>query len=258
MTTIKIKTQKNVAETPKASNSKPLTTKKDAHNDQEKSLADELQLISLLKDRPDFLLKHPQLLTQLTIPHSTNGAVSLIERQVELLRDKLKKTERRMGELMDNAHANERLAQSRHRIAVNLLGAHDLDDVISTVLDELGNELKAEFAVIKLITSEQTLIAERADLFIIKQGLAAFSTMMKHKNPVCGRSTDEQKQFLFGDAAEQVKSAAIIPLVAGADLGLLGLGGSDENRFHSTMGTEFLRQMGELISAALAVHMESQ
>ena len=86
--------------------------------------------------------------------------------------------------------------------------------------------------------------------------LNLFSTMLKHKNPVCGRGSVEQSAFLFGDKADGVASAAIIPLVSGADLGLLGLGASDAERFQSSMGTEFLSQIGELVSAALAVHLE--
>ena len=61
---------------------------------------------------------------------------------------------------------------------------------------------------------------------------------------------------MFGEEATAVSSAAVIPLVAGADLGLLGLGGSDSGRFQITMGTEFLGQVGDLVSAALAVHLE--
>ena len=221
---------------------------------QENRLADELQLTSLLKQHPDFLLKHPELLAELQIPHATHGAASLIERQVELLRDKLKLTEQRLRELMDIARDNERLSQSRHRLALNLLGARELDDIISCVLNELGCELKAEFAVIKLISKEGA-----TDQHCLRRSeLPAFSTMLQHKNPVCGRSSDEQKALLFGEQADKVASAAIIPLVAGADLGLLGLGSSDPMRFHATMGTDFLRHIGELISAALAVHGESQ
>jgi hypothetical protein len=62
---------------------------------------------------------------------------------------------------------------------------------------------------------------------------------------------------MFGNDVDQVGSAAVIPLVAGANLGLLGLGGKDERRFSIAMGTEFLSQIGELVSAALAVHLEA-
>jgi len=80
--------------------------------------------------------------------------------------------------------------------------------------------------------------------------------MLEHKNTVCGKATKEQKDFLFGDIADSIKSVAIIPLVAGANLGLIGLGSNDINRFNPSMGTDFLAQIGELISASLAVQLE--
>lgn len=225
---------------------------------QEEKLADELQLISLLKENRDILQRHPELLAELEIPHRAAGAVSLIERQVRVLRDKLKAGEKQLVELMEIARLNERLAHSRHRVAVNLLGAHDLIDVISVVLDELKNELKAEFADIKLISDNAELVEKHPGLFVPVGApeLSQFSTMLKQKNPVCGRSSAQQNEFLFGEKAGEVISAAVIPLVSGADLGLLGLGSSETNRFQSSMGTEFLSQMGELVSAALAVHLE--
>lgn len=225
---------------------------------QEETLTNDLQLISLLKENTDILQRHPELLAVLEVPHQSGGAHSLIERQVKVLRQNLKTTEKRLRGLMDIARDNERLAKSRHRIAMNLLGAHDLEDVISIVLDELKNELKAEFANIKLISDDKTLKDQHPGLFVSAQApeLSAFSTMLKHKNPVCGRCSEEQRNFLFGQEAENVASAAVIPLVAGADLGFLGLGGRDSNRFQTSMGTEFLSQVGDLVSAALAVHLE--
>ena len=225
---------------------------------QEEKLADELQLISLLREHGDILQRHPELLAEMEIPHQATGAVSLIERQVSVLRDKLKAGESQLIELMEIARINDRLANSRHRIAINLLGAHDLIDVTSVVLDELKNELKAEFADIKLFSDNSELVEKHPGLFVPTHApeLSQFSTMLKQKNPVCGRSSAEQNEFLFGDKAEQVTSAAVIPLVAGADLGLLGLGSSEADRFQTSMGTEFLTQIGELVSAALAVHLE--
>ena len=225
---------------------------------EEEKLTDELQLISLLKQHGDILQRHPELLAELEVPHQAEGAVSLIERQVGVLREKLKVGDSHLRELMDIARINERLANSRHRVAINLLGAHDLVDVISVVLDELKNELKAEFADIKLFSDNAELVEKHPGLFVATdaQELNQFSTMLKQKNPVCGRSSVDQKSFLFGENAEDVASAAIIPLVSGADLGLLGLGSREADRFQASMGTEFLTQMGELVSAALAVHLE--
>ena len=116
----------------------------------------------------------------------------------------------------------------------------------------------ADFASVRLFSNDARLTEQHPELFVSPEapGLSIFSTMLKHKNPVCGRCSVEQTDFLFGEEAEAISSAAVIPLVAGADLGLLGLGGSDSHRFQSSMGTEFLSQVGDLVSAALAVHLE--
>ena len=159
--------------------------------EKEELLATDLQLVSLLKNNPDILLRHPELVAELEVPHQSGAAVSLIERQVGSLRENLKTTEKRMRELMDIAKDNDRLAQSRHRLAINLLNAHDLDDVISTISDELWAELKADFVHIKLFSDNEKLKEKHPDLFISisDESVNCFSTMLKHKNPMCGRST---------------------------------------------------------------------
>jgi len=228
-------------------------------SEREQQLATDLQLISLLRENPDILNRHPELLPVLEVAHQSGGAVSLIERQVEILRQQSQTQEKRLRELMDVARDNERLAQTCHRLAVDLLATHDVDDVISVVLDTFKTELSADFAVVKLFSEDADLIEQSAGLFVDAndEALNAFKTMLQHKNTVCGKSTDEQKTYLFDDQAEKIKSVAIIPLVAGANLGLIGLGADNTQRFKSNMGTDFLSQVGELISASLAGHLES-
>jgi len=235
------------------------TTSEVSSTEQERQLATDLELISLLRENVNILERHPELLAVLEVPHETGQAVSLIERQVAVLRQKTQTQDQRLRELMDVARDNERLAVSRHSLAINLLAAHDLDDVISTVLDVLSNELSSDFAVIKLFSEDKQRLERAPDLFVDAndKALTAFKTMLEHKNIVCGKSTPEQKAFLFGDNAETIQSAAIIPLIAGANLGLIGLGANQATRFSSAMGTDFLSQIGELVSASLAVHLES-
>ncbi len=231
----------------------------DSAEAQEQQLATDLELISLIRENSDILQRHPELLAVLEVPHETGKAVSLIERQVGVLREKIQMQDDRLRELMDVARDNERLAQSRHSLALNLLSSHDLDDVVSTVLDVLSNQLAADFAVVKLFSDDQSRIDLSSGLFVdaSDEALNAFKTMLEHKNTVCGKATKEQKNFLFGEIADSIKSVAIIPLVAGANLGLIGLGSNDVNRFNPSMGTDFLAQIGELISASLAVQLET-
>ena len=235
-------------------------SEEDISSEQEQQLANELQLISLLRENPDILNRHPELIAVLEVSHQSGSAVSLIERQVEVLRQQSQNQETRLRELMDVARDNERLAKTSHRLAVDLLATHDVDDVISIVLDTFKTELSADFAVVKLFSEDADLIEQSSGLFVdaSSEELNAFKTMLQHKNTVCGKSTSEQKTYLFDDAAEKVKSVAIIPLVAGANLGLIGLGADNVQRFNTNMGTDFLSQVGELISASLAGHLQSR
>lgn len=225
----------------------------------EQQLATELELISMLRENKDILQRHPELLAVLEVPHESGSAVSLIERQVAVLREQNAMQDKRLHQLMDVARDNERLADSRHRLAINLLAAHDLDDVISIVLDVMGNELSADHALFKLFSNDKDKIEQSSGLFVDADddALNAFKTMLEQKNTICGKGTDEQKQYLFGDDAESISSVAVIPLVSGANLGLIGLGSQSAVRFKSTMGTDFLSQIGELVSASIAVHLES-
>jgi len=224
----------------------------------EQQLTADLELIGLIRENADILQRHPELLAILEVPHQSGQAVSLIERQVSILRQKIQVQDRRLHELMNVARDNQRLAQSRHGLALSLLAAHDLDDVISTVLDVLSHELAADHAVIKLFSDDKNRIEHSSGLFVDanEAALTAFKTMLEQKNTICGKAITEQKTFLFADNADNIKSLAVIPLVAGANLGLIGLGANDVERFTSSMGTDFLSRIGELISASLAVHLE--
>lgn len=224
----------------------------------ERQLAADLETISSIRENPDILRRHPELITIIDVPHETGSAVSLIERQVSALREQSLAQDDRLRELMDVARDNERLAESRHRLAINLLSAHDQDEVISTVIDLLSNELAADHVVIKIFSEDEHKIKQSAGQLVDvnDEALAVFKTMLEHKNTVCGRATEEQKTYLFKELAEDIKSVAIIPLVAGSNLGLIGLGARDAQRFNASMGTEFLSQIGDLVSASLAVHLE--
>ena len=240
------------------------TIKQELNNEEisterEQQLATDLELISLLRENPDILQRYPELLSILEVSHQSGAATSLIERQVAVLRQQNQAQENRLCELMDIARDNERLAKSRHSLAINLLAAHDLDDVICLVLDVLSDELAADHTVIKLFSDDKEFIEQSSGLFVdvSDESLKAFKTMLEHKNIVCGKSTEQQKIFLFEENADRIKSVAIIPLVAGANLGLIGLGANNAERFKISMGTDFLSQIGDLISASLAVHLES-
>lgn len=231
---------------------------KPAQNKDQILLENEEQLIELLKQDPEIFTRNPELLANIKISHEPGVAISLVERQVQVLRENLKKSDKNIQEMLQNARDNERLSSSRHRLAMNMLNARDTEDIISLVLQELREELNADYAEIRLITADNDKVEQEPDLYSLKdtKELLSFKTMLNENRPICGRCSGDQIEFMFGNNAAKVNSAAVIPLVSGSSLGLLALGATDKDYFNISQGTEFLTQIGELVSAALAVHLE--
>lgn len=235
-------------------NTKTIKNDIDKTREQEEALATELELVTLLKDNPDIFVRHPELVIRMQVPHNSGAATSLIERQVEALRRQIKNQDDRLRDLVAVARDNERLALTRHHLAVGLLSSTDLEDVISLLLDTFSNELDADFAIIRLFTDNESLCEQSPERYIHLKNpsLAHFKTMLEQRSIICGKPMEEQKTLLFGDDAETILSAAVIPLAAGSNLGLIGLGARKASRFTSSMGTDFLNQVGEMASTAIA------
>lgn len=216
----------------------------------ETSLTDE-QVDAFLRAHPDFFERHVSLLAILKLPHPTGGAVSLIERQVSLLREKNRQLDRKLMDLVQVARENEHLSSRLHHLALGLMDADSLDAVLATVQEQLRGEFRADFAAIRVLGDPEHAgyFADPAD-----PALASFEELFKNRRPACGRLPKQQLQFLFGEQAEEVTSAVAVPLAGESRLGILGLGAREPSRFHPGMGTLFLGYLGELISKAIAIH----
>lgn len=214
---------------------------------------DEEQVIEYLLQHPEFFDANGLLLADIEIPHQSGQAVSLIERQVSVLREKNITFEKRLHDMVDAVHDNQRLNMSLQRLAVGLLKANNQQDVIEVIKNELIHKLDTDQLAIYLFNNDPAQVKARPDIFVSgdQQQLELFGKQFKKKKIQCGRMTEEQIQFLFGDKSE-VASGAILPLVEkNTTIGLVGLGSYDELHYHPGMGTEYLQQLSDLVSAAL-------
>jgi len=211
-----------------------------------------------LQGNPDFFERHPGLLTKLKLPH-TRGAstVSLIERQVLMLRDKNQKLEARLNELIGVARGNDVLSAKIHRLARRLIGTRSATALIDVLESTLREDFGAsEWLILVAGTKESDLgrIASRhvrvVDASAVE--LRMFDTLFEGGRPRCGQIRDSQRDYLFGVGTVEIGSAALVPLGPQASSGLLAIGSPDTERFHPTMSTEFLAHIGELVSEAIA------
>ncbi|HEX9706009.1 MAG TPA: DUF484 family protein [Steroidobacteraceae bacterium] len=219
---------------------------------------DEASVASYLAATPEFFDRHAQLLAKIRLPDSRGGAstVSLLERQVEVLRERNRQLERKVKDFVDVARENDALGSRVLAMARRLIAAGDRSAVITAIEAALREDFGAGQSVLVLTAARAPAgIAESRFLRIVPADAAdlrSFETLFSAGKPRCGQLRDSQREFLFGADAPEIGSVALVPLGAKGGVGLLACGSNDSQRFNPTMSTDFLAHIGELIAAALA------
>ena len=218
---------------------------------------EEQTVAQYLQHNVDFFERHPQLLARMRVPHPRNAStVSLIERQVDVLRQRYESQEQKLAEFVRVARANNVLAEKIHRFTRRLLKTATRAEAISQIEASLREDFDTFQAVLVLPVSGEPLIPD-TDRFVRTvsaedSNYRSFDSLFSSGKPRCGQIRDSQRDFLFGAESVEIGSVALIPLAGTPPAGLLALGSVDRDRFHPGMSTEFLLRMGELISDALA------
>jgi uncharacterized protein YigA (DUF484 family) len=204
---------------------------------------------------PDFFLRHAELLgaVQLTSPHG-NRAVSLQERQAEMLREKIKLLEHRIMEMIRNGTDNVLLSDKVLRWAGALLQNKDTAALPARIADEIA----LQFAVPQVGLRVWDVALEFANEGFaqgVSEDAKVFASSLSE--PFCGLNTGFEAVSWLGEP-DAVSSIALVPLRVGPmgspspAFGMLVLASGDAQRFTSGMGTDFLARIGELASAALS------
>ena len=211
-----------------------------------------------LETYPDFFERNVGLLAKLRLPHlrESSATVSLVERQVEVLRDRNQALERKLAELMDVARANDALANRIHCLSQRLIRGRSLLETINAVETSLREDFDARNSVLLLFMEQARDLEGAAGRFLKAADpsddvVKTFEPLLQSGKPRCGQIRDAQRDFLFGKDSIEIGSVALAPLGTKGALGLLAIGASDADRFHPAMSTEFLTRIGELLANAL-------
>jgi uncharacterized protein YigA (DUF484 family) len=215
---------------------------------------EEESIAAYLQHNPDFFERHHAVLARLRLPHARGGStISLVERQIEVLREKHAAVEAKLAEFVRVARANDALADKLHRFTRQLLRAGSREGVIATIESGLRVDFDAFHSVLVLIGSHPDITQQRFVRVVRADdpNLKSFETLFSNGKPRCGQARDSQREFLFGSDANDIGSVALVPLGEKGSIGLLALGSTDRDRFHPGMSTEFLARMADLIADAL-------
>ncbi|HEY9037250.1 MAG TPA: DUF484 family protein [Pseudomonadales bacterium] len=211
-----------------------------------------------LEQHPDFFATRNDLLCQMHLPHETGAAVSLVERQVGLLRDRNHELRSRTQKMMDAARTNDRLFENSRKLVLTLLEAQRLEDLLITVEESLARDFQAEY--------HQFILFDRASFPAIGNARSvneadarqAIGALIDSGKPVCGVLRDNERDYLFGRDGAGIQSAAIVPLKGVNTIGLLAIGSDDANRFQRQMGTLFLEYLADILGRLLPRLLEQE
>jgi uncharacterized protein YigA (DUF484 family) len=211
----------------------------------------EHDIANYLANTPGFFERHAELLgsIQLTSPHGQR-AVSLQERQMEMLRDKIKGMEHKVMEMIRHGQENVAIADRLHRFTRAVMLTANAADLPDILVNELMHQFMIPQAGIR-VWGAAPAFASLSFARPVSDDSKSFASSLAQ--PYCGLNSGfEAAQWL--EEAESMMSLALIPLRDGATtaaFGMLVLASPDPTRYSADMGTEFLVRIGEIASAGL-------
>ena len=223
-----------------------------------KTKADSIEKVvrEFLRENPDFLDKNTDILETMVLSHNSGKAISLVERQVGVMRDRNKEMRSRLDNMLQTAQDNDLLFEKTKRLVLNLLEAKTLGSLVEAVYDSLGKDYGIEFYSLTLFGDEKKLPRTLARIASAEKANERVGTLIGANRTVCGVLREDEMVFLFGERGRQVGSVAAVPLRYDSLYGILAVGNSDPNFYKSSMGTLFLSYIAEILNRVLPNHLK--
>ncbi len=211
-----------------------------------------------LIENPEFFDRKADLLLALTIPHESGSAISLLERQVALFRERNRELQNNINEFIFNAEENDALFEKTRMVILELLKTNNL----ATLSDAVDDTLRAEFAAHASRLFFITKDGKDMDDFGVRTlditpARETLGKLFDKKRTFCCELAPEQARLLFPDTKKEIQSAAVIPVhlvealreEKGIGMPILIIGSDKHNHFNSSQDTLFLDFIGEILAA---------
>jgi len=204
------------------------------------------QVVEFLEANPDFLDRNPDLITKLRFSHPVEGATSLIEHQVKVLREEQADSRQRFEQLAANAELNQKLLEKIERFTIELLDCHSVQPMLSRahhLLKELFGLGGSEILLPQSVQENLGKGVHRCDEEEYKKVIE----LVSERPAFMGRPPEWLTEIIAGKDTFAAGSIAIISLALEQGSGFILLGSKDEMRFQGDMGTDFLAYIAALI-----------
>jgi len=216
---------------------------------------DESAVADYLDRHPEFFTSRDELLLKMELPHQKGQAISLVEKQVSLLRERNTDTRRKLDEFVESANKNNEIFNKCRSLILKLIEAEDSDQFFKALEDSFKQDFECE-AYSLIIFSDTPHQINHFTTTVSEMAAKDFiGGLIRAKEPTLGVLRPAEQDFLFRHKSESVKSAAVLSVRKNRQIALLALGSEDAHYFQSGMGTLFIGFIADALAKLLPKHI---
>ncbi len=207
------------------------------------------EVVEYLRTNTAFFDQHPEVLRELSIPHASGDAVSLIERQVAALRDESRQLKQQLEKLIAFARENERLNARIHALVLALMNAAGPQAIFECLQNCLREDFGADHTAARIFAEPAFVDSGEVPQFVGRDApeRTPFGQLLAADETCCGTLDAAQRETLFADVTTSM-SAVVMPLVARNWDGVLVIASADSERYQMDMGTELLTYLKDVVA----------
>lgn len=214
------------------------------------------QVADYLRNHPEFFSQQEDLLADLSLPHESGKAISLLERQVTILRDRGIEARQKLNNLLENARNNDQLFDTTRNLVLALLRAESITEVANVTQDQLANHDNIDACEIIIVEHPDLNVSQAVRTETVAKLKTDFSDVFRLKRTHCGPLESEQIGYLFPAAQNTIRSTALCPVISNSEvLAMLAFGNQADNYFNVNLDTLFLDFIGHVVGAVLDRHL---
>lgn len=210
------------------------------------------QISSFLRTHPEFFIDHEDVLADLTLPHQSGKAISLLERQVTILRDRGIEARQKLNNLLENARNNDQLFDTTRNLVLALLRTKNVTELADVTQDQLSNHANIDACEIIIIEHPDLNVSGSVRTAAVDSLRTEFNDVFRLKRTHCGSLDADRINYLFPNSGGKIKSTALCPVMSNGEvLALIAFGNQSDNYFNINLDTLFLDFIGRVVGAVL-------
>lgn len=209
------------------------------------------QVAQYLKKHPDFFINRDSLLEAITLPHESGKAISLLERQVKILRERSIESRHTLNSLMENAKYNDQLFSVTRTLILALLIEDDVSQIASATEANLNTQPGIDVSSVILFEADHLYNVENTRLESTDFLQESFPTLLRDRKTICKAIDKDTANFLFPHRGSGIRSVALCPIGRERMLGVLAIGNKAQEYFNPELDTLFLDFIGEVLESII-------